>query len=98
MIISDLNYLEDATQEIVGGRGINMNSNFTVSKTVTADVTESITKTLDTNLGGLEGNVAQVIGTADARGGNVTFTSIIGGAQTESNSSESFLQIVAATK
>jgi hypothetical protein len=98
MIISDLNYLEDATQEIVGGRGINMNSNYTVAKTVTASVNETITKTLDTNLGGLEGNVAQVIATADAREGNITFTSIIAGAQTESNSSESFVQIVAATK
>ncbi|GET44244.1 hypothetical protein MiSe_90700 [Microseira wollei NIES-4236] len=98
MIINDLNYLEDATQEIVGGRGTNMNSNYTVTKTVTASVSETITKTLDTNLAGLEGNVAQVIATADAREGNITFTSIIAGAQTEADSSESFVQIVAATK
>jgi hypothetical protein len=49
-------------------------------------------------LGGLEGNVAQVIATADARGGDITFTSIIAGGQTEDDSSESFVQIVAATK
>lgn len=98
MIINDLNYLEDAAVEVFGGRGVATATNVTINKTVTANVTETITKTLSTNIGGLQGNVAQAIGSADARGSNVTFTSIIGTVQTEADSSESFLQLVAASK
>jgi hypothetical protein len=98
MIIADINYLEVTTEDVVGGRGVVQNSTVTINKTVVANVTEKISKTLKTNVGGLNGNVAQVIATADARGGNTTFTSIISGTQTEGDSSESFVQSVSATK
>ena len=98
MIITDLNYLEATNEEIFGGRGINQNSNFTLNKTVVANVNETITKTLVTNLGGLTGNVAQVIATSDASGGNANFTSIISGTQVENGVAESFVQSVAASR
>lgn len=98
MIINDLNYLEISTEEVFGGRGIAQANTYTLDKTVTANVNETIIKTLTTNLANLTGRVAQVIATADARGGNATFTSIILGVQTENDSSESFAQAVAATK
>jgi len=99
MIISDLNYLEDATQEIVGGVGININSTFKLTKDVTANVgvNEAFNKTVKLDLGGLNGNGAEVLGTADATGNN-TFTSIIFGVQTEDGKSESFVNASAFTK
>ena len=92
MIISELNYLESAEAEVLGGKGININSNFDLTKDVTAnvDVNESFTKTVDLNLGGLSGNGAEVLGSSDAQGNN-TFTSIIFGTQTEGDVSESFV-------
>ena len=96
MIISDLNYLEDATQEIVGGVGVTINSNFTLNKTVTANVSETFTKTITTNLGGLQGNVAEVVGSSDATGNN-TFTSIIFGTQTDPGRSESLVNAISAS-
>ena len=97
MIISDLNYLEDATQEIVGGVGVTINSNFTLNKTVTANVSETFTKTISTNLGGLQGNVAEVVGSSDATGNN-TFTSIIFGTQTDPGRSESLVNAISASR
>jgi hypothetical protein len=98
MIISDLNYLEDATQEIVGGVGININSTFKLNKDVNANVNikEVFNKTVKLDLGGLKGNGAEVLGTADASGNN-TFTSIIFGVQTEDGKSESFVNASAFT-
>jgi hypothetical protein len=98
MIISDLNYLEDATQEIVGGEGININSRFTLNKNVNANVNikEVFNKTVKLDLDGLKGNGAEVLGTADAVGEN-TFTSIIFGVQTEDRKSESFVNASAFT-
>lgn len=97
MIISDLNYLENTSEEIFGGIGVNINSNFSLNKTVTANVNESFTKTVTTNLGGLNGNVAEVTGTADATGNN-TFTSIVFGTQTEDHRSESLVNAISATR
>jgi hypothetical protein len=99
MIISDLNYLENTSEEIFGGRGININSQFNLDKRVNANVNvnENFNKTFSANLGGLNGNVAEVLGTADAQGNN-TFTSIIFGTQTEENSSESFVNASSATR
>lgn len=93
MIISDLNYVEVATAEVVGAKGININSKFTLNKNVSAhvDINESFKKSVDLDLGGLKGNGAEVLGSADAQGKN-TFTSIIFGTQTEEgSSSESFV-------
>ena len=98
MIISDLNYLEVVEAEVLGGKGINMNSSFRLNKNVTAtvNITENYTKTFNTSTSGLNGNVAEVLGTADASGSN-TFTSIIFGVQTEDGKSESFVNATAAT-
>lgn len=97
MIISDLNYLESVEEEVFGGQGININSNFTVNKNVNANVNENFNKNFNINTTGVQGNVAEVIGTADASGVN-TFTSAIGGTQTHENqSSESFLELVSVS-
>jgi hypothetical protein len=97
MIISDLNYLESTSEDIFGGIGVNINSNFNLNKNVVANVNENFVKTVTTNLGGLNGNVAEVAGTADASGNN-TFTSIIFGTQTEDNRSESLVNAISATR
>jgi hypothetical protein len=96
MIISDLNYLESVEEEIYGGGIVTLGGNFTVNKNVNASVTERFNKSFNISTGGVTGNTAELIGTADAQGNN-TFTSIIGGTQTTSNSSESFLQAVSVT-
>ena len=93
MIISDLNYVEIATEEVVGAQGININSSFKLNKKVNAyvDINEKFKKKVDLDLGGLKGNGAEVLGSSDAQGKN-TFTSIIFGTQTEAGkSSESFV-------
>ncbi|MGD1805227.1 hypothetical protein ACP6PL_07265 [Dapis sp. BLCC M126] len=98
MIISELNYLESAEAEVVGGEGININSNFYLNKDVYANVyvNEDFYKDFYTNTSGLEGSVAEVLGTADAKGKD-TFSSIIFGVQTEPGKSESFVNATAAT-
>ncbi|NES05905.1 MAG: hypothetical protein F6K22_25735 [Okeania sp. SIO2F4] len=92
MIISELNYLESAEAEVLGGKGININSRFKLDKDVDADVKidETFKKTVKLDLGGLSGNGAEVLGSSDAQGNN-TFTSIIFGTQTEEYVSESFV-------
>lgn len=92
MIISDLNYLESVDEEIFGGAGININSNFNLDKNVDSDVNvnETFNKAVNLDLSGLSGNGAEVLGSSDAQG-NDTFTSIIFGTQTEEGSSESFV-------
>ncbi|UKO97454.1 hypothetical protein [Nostoc sp. UHCC 0870] len=99
MIISDINYLEAANEEIFGGRGININSRFVLNKTVIANVNirEVFNKQVTLNVSGLIGNGAEVLGSADAQGNN-TFTSIIFGTQTEENSSESFINASSFTR
>ena len=92
MIINDINYLEVTNEEVFGGKGININSAFQLNKNVNANVNvdETFNKAVNLDLGGLEGNGAEVLGSSDAQGNN-TFTSIIFGTQTEDNSSESFV-------
>lgn len=99
MIISDLNYLESTSAEVLGGRGININSTFALNKAVNANVNinENFNKNFNANTSGINGNVAEVLGSADAQGNN-TFTSIIFGTQTEENSSESFVNASSATR
>ncbi|MEM6753838.1 MAG: hypothetical protein AAF630_12780 [Cyanobacteria bacterium P01_C01_bin.38] len=92
MIINDINYLEVTNEEVFGGKGININSAFKLDKDVDAkvNVDEKFKKVVDLDLGGLKGNGAEVLGSADAQGNN-TFTSIIFGTQTEDGVSESFV-------
>ena len=96
MIIYDLNYLEKTSKKVFGGRGTNMNNFYTATKTVTAVVNENFTNTVTTNLGGLTGKVAELVISSDATGDN-TFSSVIGGVQTEDNRSESFVNAISAT-
>lgn len=92
MIINDINYLEVTNEEVFGGKGININSKFKLNKKVNADVNinEKFNKEVNLDLDDLDGNGAEVLGSADAQGKN-TFTSIIFGTQTESGVSESFV-------
>lgn len=92
MIINDINYLEVTNEEVFGGKGININSAFALNKNVNANVNvnETFNKKVNLDLGGLKGNGAEVLGSADAQGNN-TFTSIIFGTQTEDGVSESFV-------
>jgi len=96
MIISDLNYLENTSEEILGGRGTNINNFYTATKTVVATVNETFTKTVTTNLNGIQGNTAELVVSADATG-NRTFSSVIGGVQVEDDRSETFVSAIAAT-
>ncbi|MBD0387631.1 MAG: hypothetical protein ICV54_14205 [Nostoc sp. C3-bin3] len=96
MIISDLNYLENTSEEILGGRGTDIRNFFRTDKVVNANVNETFTKTINTNLNGIQGNVAELVVSADATG-NRTFTSVIGGVQTEDNRSETFVNAISAT-
>ncbi|MGB3755545.1 MAG: hypothetical protein WBA07_04130 [Rivularia sp. (in: cyanobacteria)] len=99
MIINDINYLEVTNEEVFGGKGINIDSTFKLNKDVDANVNvnETFKKTVNLDLSGLDGNGAEVLGSADAQGKN-TFTSIIFGTQTEPGVSESFVNASSFTK
>lgn len=97
MIINDLNYFEDAAEEVLGGRGTNIANIYTANKTVTAVVNETFTKTITTNLNGLQGRVAELVISADADGNNA-FTSVIGGVQVENGRTETFVNAIAAAR
>lgn len=99
MLISDLNYLEIAQEEVTGARGININSNYSLRKRVNArvDVRENFNKRVRLDLFDLRGNGSEVLGTSDAQGNN-TFTSIIFGTQTETFSSEAFVNAGSYTR
>ncbi len=64
MIISDINYLEAANEEIFGGRGININSRFVLNKAFTTNVniTEIFNNQTSLNLSSLSGNSSEVLG------------------------------------
>jgi hypothetical protein len=101
MILSDLTYLENTVDEVVGGRGFTTNTNILLNKKVTGDVNESFFKKVATDLSGLTGNVAEVTGNADAMAGNEkipTFSSIVFSAQAEPGMSGSFVNAIAAVK
>jgi hypothetical protein len=99
MILSDLTYLENTADEVVGGRGFTTNTSIILNKKVTADVNENYFKKVATDLSGLTGNVSEVTGNADANaGGNEcrpTFSSIVFSAQSEPGSSGSFVNAIA---
>jgi hypothetical protein len=96
MIISDLNYLENTSEEVFGGRGTNINNIFTSDKVVKAVVDESYTKSVTTNLGGLTGSTSELVVSSDASGKS-TFTSVIGGVQTEEGRSETFVNAISVS-
>lgn len=99
MIINDINYLEVTNEEVFGGKGINIDSKFKLNKDVDAnvDVNENFNKKVNLDLDGLDGNGAEVLGSADALGKN-TFSTIIFGTQTEPGKSESFVNASSFTK
>jgi hypothetical protein len=92
MIINDINYLETSNEEVFGGEGININSDFKLYKDVKSnvDIKENFYKTVYLDLKDLKGYGAEVLGSADAKGNN-TFTSIIFGVQADPGKSESFV-------
>jgi N-methylhydantoinase A/oxoprolinase/acetone carboxylase beta subunit len=91
MIISDLNYLENTSEEIIGGLG----GTFTVAKNVGAVVNLAYTQSTNVSAN-VSGNTAGVTGTANATGNN-TYTNVLGGTSTTSGSSSSFLEAVSVT-
>ncbi|MCC5643678.1 hypothetical protein LC607_12115 [Nostoc sp. CHAB 5824] len=96
MIISDLNYLENTSEEIFGGRGTDtFNRNNSATRVVTR-VSEVFRKDFIINSAGVQGNVAEFNASADATGPR-TFTSLIASAQTEPGRSESFANGSAVT-
>ena len=93
MIISDLNYLETVSQAtgIVGGGGVNFNSNIRKNKNIRVNIDVNIRKRVQANAN-FRGNFAFVEGVADAQGRD-TFTEIEGGTQTvQGRLSQSFLE------
>ncbi|WYL95348.1 MAG: hypothetical protein HEQ35_17315 [Gloeotrichia echinulata IR180] len=97
MIISNLNYLENSSEEIFGGSRFNINRTFTTTKKVTANVKKTFVNTVTNSLGGVTGNLAEVVVNADAIGKD-TFISVIFGAQTEGNRSQSFANVISVVK
>jgi len=97
MIISNLNYLENSSEEIFGGSLVNINNTFTTTKKVTANVNKTFVNTVTNSLGGVTGNLAEVVVNADATG-NETSISVIFGAQTEGNRSRSFAKVISVVK
>lgn len=92
MIISDLNYLENTSEEIFGGYAVN----FGVVKNVGATVNQTYTQNTTSNAN-ITGYTAIATGVANATG-NATFTSSIGGTSTTVGSSQSFIELVSASK
>ncbi|MEA5623810.1 hypothetical protein [Nostoc sp. UHCC 0251] len=96
MIISDLNYLENTSEEIFGGIGTDTtNRNVSVTRVFT-DVAETFNKQFNLNSEGVQGNVAEFNVSADATGPR-TFSSLVASAQTEVGRSESFANGTAVT-
>jgi hypothetical protein len=98
MIISDLNYLEVVNQEtgIVGGGGVQFNSNIKKKKDIDVDININIKKKVKAKAD-FKGNFSFVEGVSDAQGKN-TFTEIEGGTQTVAGkSSQGFLESVAVS-
>lgn len=88
MIISDLNYLENTSEEIFGGRGILITGLYTQANVVanTSTLRDSVTPFV---VPVVANNTATATATADAREANNTYTNTSTSAQTEAFSSES---------
>ena len=99
MILSDLNYLEVVNQEtgIVGGGGVNFDSNIKKKKNIDVKINIDIKKKVKAKAD-FDGNFSFVEGVADAQGKD-TFTEIEGGTQTvEGKGSQGFLELVSISK
>ncbi|AVH71034.1 hypothetical protein [Nostoc sp. 'Lobaria pulmonaria (5183) cyanobiont'] len=77
MIISDLNYLENTSEEVIGGFNRSSSSNFNETLTVK--------KTVESNLT-VKGNLATSEGDAQAIGSNTVTQSILGASTTPRSS------------
>ena len=90
MIISDLNYMEVAAEEVAGSRGIDVNSNGVVNFAGNIDIDEDIFKKITVDTSGVTAgsSTAQVTGTSDATGFS-TFSNIVFFTQTEEGNSQS---------
>ncbi|NJM56398.1 MAG: hypothetical protein HC857_01540 [Synechococcales cyanobacterium RU_4_20] len=95
MKISDLSYVEVATSEVAGSKGININSAFNLKQDVFTKVTNQFSNNFKANVN-ITGNSASVTGSSDANGGVAQATSIIFGTQVEPGVSQSFVSSGAA--
>ncbi|OZH52033.1 hypothetical protein AFK68_26975 [Hydrocoleum sp. CS-953] len=89
MIISELNYLESAEAEVLGGRGDSTVNNYDLTVYVDKNIYETVTKRLTTNLN-IQGFVAQSIATADTFGGSAGFSSTLTNAQVDAETKSTF--------
>jgi hypothetical protein len=97
MNISDLSYVEVATSEVAGAKGINIKSNFNLKQDVFTKVTNQFSNNFNSNVN-ITGNSASVTGSSDANGGVAQATSIIFGTQTEPGVSQSFVSAGSAIR
>ena len=89
MIISDLNYLENTSEEVIGG--FNSSSSFNLKEKLT------VTKTVVSNLT-VKGNLATSEGDANATGSNTLTQSILAASANEGNSSSGGFVLAGSTK
>jgi hypothetical protein len=91
MIISDINYLETSNEEVFGGDGFTTNVKSVLDKTVRQNVYETTYKSFAVDTTGLNGNLAEVSGSADASGGQKNLAQIVFVTQTTGNSANALV-------
>jgi hypothetical protein len=74
MIINDLNYFEDASEEVFGGRGFKSNTNINTTAVLDKKITETINKNVKVTLN-LPGQIAEATAVADVYGFNKAIAS-----------------------
>ncbi|AFY50392.1 hypothetical protein Nos7524_4647 [Nostoc sp. PCC 7524] len=95
MIISDLNYFEDVTQEIVGAGGVSFKSYFYKDVDVNEKIDNKIKNKIYSDVY-IKGNAAESQAVADAYGDNTKTLTLVG-TQTTEYYSESFGKAISAT-
>ncbi|MBE9005387.1 hypothetical protein IQ259_10105 [Fortiea sp. LEGE XX443] len=95
MIISDLNHLEDLTQEIVGAGKINFSTKFDKYVDVNEKIYNNFYEEIVSKVY-VKGNAAESQAVADAYGDNTKTYTLIG-SKTDYYSSESFGKAISAT-
>ncbi|BAY24514.1 hypothetical protein NIES2100_43090 [Calothrix sp. NIES-2100] len=95
MIINDLNYFEDASEEVIGGDGFATNVAFNLNKNVKQTIVETTYKSFAVNTGGLAGNLAEVSGSADASGGQKNIAQIVFVTQTTAGAANALVNSTA---